>query len=141
MNSIQDPREIHEAINAADDALIALRQAEKSLSSAGNWGVLDLLGGGFFSSLMKHGRIDQAQHALEDARFALQRLQTELSDLRHSVNFKLDVGGFLRFADYAFDDLVSDVLIQSKISRGKQQVRQAIRDVERFRAQLWRMLG
>lgn len=60
--------------------------------------------------------------------------------IRHSVNFELDVGGFLRFADYAFDDLVSDVLIQSKISRGKQQIRQAIQDVERFRAQLWRML-
>lgn len=141
MNPIQDPREIHEAINAADDALIALRKAEKSLSSAGNWGVLDLLGGGFFSSLMKHGKIDQAQYALDDARFALQRLQAELSDLRHSVNFELDVGGFLRFADYAFDDLVSDVLIQSKISRGKQQIRQAIQDVERFRARLWRMLG
>lgn len=80
MNPIQDPREIHEAINAADDALIALRKAEKSLSSAGSWGVLDLLGGGFFSSLMKHGKIDQAQYALEDARFALQRLQAELSD-------------------------------------------------------------
>lgn len=140
MHSIQDPREIHEAINAADDALIALRQAEKSLSSAGNWGIWDLLGGGFFSSLMKHSRIDQAQSALEAAQFALQRLQTELTDLSHAVDFELDAGDFLRFADYVFDDLLSDILIQSKISHGKQQVQQAILDVERFRMQLWRML-
>ena len=39
MNAI-DRREVSEAISAADDAIYYLQKAKKSLSSAGNWGLL-----------------------------------------------------------------------------------------------------
>ena len=60
MGYIQNPQEIHEAINAADDALDALRHADSCLASAGNWGILDMLGGDFFASLFKHSKLEQA---------------------------------------------------------------------------------
>ena len=141
MGYILDPQEIHEAINAADDALQALRQAQSCLASAGNWGIFDMLGGGFFSSLFKHSKLDQAQRALEDARSALQRFRRELADLNHAADFDLDVGDFLRFADFFFDGLIADWMVQSKIRKGEKQVQQAIAHVSSLRAQLWDMLS
>lgn len=141
MGYIQNPQEIHEAINAADDALIALRSAERSLAAAGGLGLWDMLGGGFLASFFKHNKIDQAQHEIEQARIALQRFRNELADLNRAADFDLDVGSFLRFADYFFDDIFSDVLVQSKISQGRRQVQQAISQVDEIRRQLWAMLG
>lgn len=141
MHPIQSPQEIHEAICAADEALDALRRAENSLSSAGSWGIFDILGGGFFSTMFKHGRLDQAQAELEEAKAALQRFRRELADLDRSIDIDLDVGDFLRFADYFFDGMIADWMVQSKIRQGQKQVQQAIRQIEGIRAQLWRMLG
>lgn len=141
MGYMQNNQEIHEAINAADDALIALRNAQDSLEAAGNWGVWDMLGGGFFSTMLKHGKIDQAQRELEEARGALRRFRRELADLDQSAEIDLDMGDFLRFADFFFDGFIADWMVQSKIRKGQQQVRQAIRRVEDIRRQLWAMLG
>ena len=141
MNNIQNSQEIHEAINAADDALIALRGAERSLASASGLGIWDMLGGGLISSFFKHSKIDQAQDEIDEACAALSRFKNELRDLRYIANFDLDVGGFLRFADYCFDDIFSDMMVQNKIHQGRRQVQQAIRQVEEIRARLWAMLG
>lgn len=141
MGNIVNPQEIHEAINAADDALIALRRAEKSLSSASGWGLWDLLGGGFFSDLMKHSKIDQAQNELQQAQAALGRFRRELADIDHLPDISLDIGDFLRIADYIFDGIFADGMMQMKISKGRQQVQEAIRQVEAIRSRLWAMLG
>jgi len=137
MANMQDKQEIFEAINAADDALTALRQAERSLSGAGNWGLMDMFGGGFFSTILKHGKLDQAQRELAEARAALRRFRSELDDLDLAVDFDLDVGDFLRFADYFFDGFIADWMVQSKIRQGRRQVQEAIRRVSDIRQQLW----
>lgn len=141
MNHIQNPQEIHEAINAADDALDALRRAESSLRSAGNWGIFDMLGGGFLTDLFKHGKIDQAQAELQEARAALMRFRNELADIGRTADLDLDMGDFLRFADYFFDGLLADWMVQSKIRQGQKKVQQAIIHIENIRRQLWAMLG
>lgn len=140
MNHIINSQEIHEAINAADDALVALRNAEKSLSSAGGWGIWDMLGGGFLSTMMKHGKMDQARRELEEAKAALRRFRKELADLNGTIEINIDTGDFLRFADYFFDGLVADWMVQSKIRQGQRQVQEAIRRVEDVRRKLWAML-
>ena len=141
MNHMLNPQEIHEAINAADNALDALRRADKNLSSAGGWGIWDMLGGGFFSTMFKHDHIDQARRDLEDARSAIQRFSRELADLDRSIDIELDVGSFLSFADYFTSSILADFLVQSKIRRARQQLAQAIAQVDSIRTQLWRMLG
>ena len=141
MGYIINPQEIHEAINAADDALEALRRADSCLSSAGNWGILDMLGGDFFASLFKHNKLGQAEQALEDARRALKRFSRELADVNRAADIHLDIGEFLSFADFFFDGLIADWMVQSKISKGRKQVQQAIAHVSSLREQLWSMLG
>lgn len=133
-------QEIHEAINAADDALYALERAQKSLASAGNWGIFDMLGGGFFATIFKHGKLDQAQAEMEEARSALRRFSRELADIDRVINVDLNIGDFLRFADYFFDGFIADWMVQSKIREAQRQVQQARQQVNNIRNQLWNML-
>ncbi len=134
-------REISEAIDAADQALMYLNQARHSLNKAGNWGLVDLFGGGFLSTLLKHSHMDSAQRELEQARQAVRRFSRELQDVHAAMDVNLDTGDFLSFADYFFDGLIADWMVQSRISTAKRQVDDAIRQVERIRSQLHGMLN
>ena len=49
-------KERNEAILAGERALDSLRAARDELNSAGNWGIVDLLGGGLISGLVKHSK-------------------------------------------------------------------------------------
>ena len=66
-------KEKQEAIVAGQQALRSLRQAQDCLSSARNWGIYDLLGGGLLSSLVKHSRMDKAQQCINEAKSSLYR--------------------------------------------------------------------
>ena len=71
-------REIDEAVRAADDALAYLRRAARSLGSARNYGVWDILGGGFLATMLKHSKLDKARVEMENARDAMRRFSDEL---------------------------------------------------------------
>ena len=50
-------KEKREAIEAGQRALSSLRIAKENLNSAKNWGLVDMFGGGFFSTMLKHSKI------------------------------------------------------------------------------------
>ena len=54
-------KEKREAIEAGRRALTSLQAAKENLNSAKNWGLVDMFGGGFFTTMLKHSRIDQAK--------------------------------------------------------------------------------
>ncbi len=112
-------KEIREAIRAGERALDSLKEADRQLSSAGTWGLIDIFGGNTFSGLMKHMRVNNASRYVD-----------ELGDIRDLENLNVDIDGFLTFADFFFDGFVADIFVQSKIRKGQQQVREAIRRVE-----------
>ena len=123
-------KEINEAIRAGERALSSLREAEKQLNSAGNWGLLDIFGGNTISGFMKHMKINNASQCIDNARRDLETFRDELGDIHDLENLNVDVSGFLTFADFFLDGFVADLFVQSKISKGKQQVREAERRVE-----------
>lgn len=123
-------KEINEAIEAGQRALTSLRQAENKLSSARNWGLVDLFGGGFLTDMMKHSKINDASRYVEQAKWDLQKFQRELKDVNLPTEVKIEIGGFLSFADFFFDGIVADYLVQSKIANARQQIADAIRIVE-----------
>ncbi len=133
-----DVREVREAITAADDALDHLQRARQCLNSAGNWGLLDLLGGNMFTGLFKHGKMASAEREIEEARWSLQKFSKELRDVQGFSS--IHINDFLTFADFFFDGFVADVLVQSKISNAKKQCDDAIRRVQEIRNQLAGML-
>ena len=133
MNDIER-KEIQEAISAADDALVHLYSARKCLNSAGNWGILDILGGGFISGLIKHSKMSDAEREIETAKHYLQLFSKELRDVSGYSSIHIDE--FLTFADFIFDGLFTDVWVQSKISKAKQQCDDAIIQVDNIRREL-----
>ena len=138
---MSNEQEIREAIQAADSALFHLRNAQQKLRSARNWGIYDLLGGGFFSTLIKHSKMDRARDEVEAARNAVCRFSRELSDVAGSAQFEMDTDDFLSFADYFFDGFMADYMMQNRIGRARDQVDNAIVRISRIRDQLSRQLG
>lgn len=133
-------REIQEAIQAGSRALDSLEEAREYLRSAGNWGIVDILGGGLFTGLIKHSKLNSATACMEAAREDLRRFQTELRDVAGLPEIQLEVGDFLRFADFFFDGFVADFMVQSKIAQAREQVEQAIEEVSGMLGQLHLLL-
>lgn len=123
-------KETQEAIYAGERALSSLRAAQKELSSARNWGIYDMLGGGFISTLIKHNKMDNAQSYMEQARYDLQSFSRELRDVDRAVDLNINTNDFISFADWFFDGFVADWLVQSRINEARRQVDEAIRQVE-----------
>lgn len=123
-------QEIREAIAAGERALGSLKSAEEKLGSARNWGFVDLFGGGLITDLIKHSKMNDAVSYMEAAKRDLQSFQKELKDVNVPMDLRMEVGGFLSFADFFFDGLVADYLVQSKISDAREQVGEVIRMVQ-----------
>lgn len=132
--------EINEAVQAGKRALKSLRAAEEKLSSARNWGIFDMLGGGLITDIIKHSKINDASSYLETAKTDLRRFQKELSDIPDYEELRVDIGSFLSFADFFFDGLLVDYMVQSGINGTRNKVETAIRKVEGLLAELRRQI-
>ena len=110
MNEVYNRRrEVQEAIFAGERARASLQEADRQFASAGNWGLIDIFGGNTVSGLMKHMKINNASRCVEEARRDLDAFRSELGDLRD---------------------------VQSRISKGRRQVQEAIRRVDDILRQL-----
>lgn len=128
--------EIEEALAAVEDALDCLDAAARDLKSAGNWGWFDIFGGGFLTSMLKHDKMQTAQHHLFAAQAALARLADELNDVQGFTGLGPDVGDFLLTADWLFDNAFMDAMVQQRIMESQGRVAQAIAQCEQLRDQL-----
>ena len=79
-------KEKREAIDAGNRALRSLRTARENLNSAKNWGLVDMFGGGFFSTMLKHSKMDQAKENMEQAKYDLRNFSRELNDVNMACN-------------------------------------------------------
>lgn len=132
-------REIEQAQRAGQRALESLYEVQDSLGTARNWGIFDLLGGGLLTDMMKHSRIREASLRMEEAREYLLEFQRELKDVELPLDLRMEVGGFLSFADFFFDGVIADYLVQSRIGEAREQVEDAIFQVNRLLEQLGRL--
>ncbi|ALS27675.1 hypothetical protein IJ21_22780 [Paenibacillus sp. 32O-W] len=127
-------KELKEALDAARRLGHALRDAAESLGKAKNWGTYDMLGGGMIATSIKRSHMDEANTHIHNAQHLLHRLRKELEDVHISEDLQLDTGGFSHFADYFFDGLIADWIVQGRITGSLEQVeRQAsqLRTLER----------
>ncbi len=132
-------KEVQEAVVAGTEALGALERAKECLNSAGNWGIVDILGGGLISTFVKHSKMGDASRLVEKARSTLKQFQKELQDVQSLEEIHIETGDFLAFADYFFDGAIADWLMQSRIKKAKRQVEEAIEKVEKILEQLRRL--
>lgn len=123
-------RQRDEAIAAGEQALVHLRAAETQLEKAKTWGMFDMLGRGILTTAMKRARMQEAQTILKTAQQALDRFSRELSDVRGFGSIHLESNDFLSFADFFFDGLLVDYMVQKRIVDALQQTRYVIIQVE-----------
>ena len=88
-------KEKREAIDAGYRAINSLKTARDNLNSAKNWGLLDMFGGGFFSTMLKHSKIDQARQNMEQAKYDLRNFSRELNDVNIACDLNINIGDFL----------------------------------------------
>lgn len=136
MNHLDREKELREAKLAGQEALDCLNRAADSLKSAGNWGIVDMLGGGMISTFIKHSKMNGAEELVQQARSALKRFQKELMDVETVEDFHIETGDFLAFADYFFDGIIADWLMQSRINDARAQVENARQKVMYIMRQL-----
>lgn len=108
-------KELKEAISAGNIASEELRLLIGSLESARNWGTWDMLGGGLISTAVKHSRIDESRDHASRVQMLLRQFSHELEDVNTYVELDVNISSFETFADYFFDGLIFDWIVQSKI--------------------------
>jgi hypothetical protein len=112
-------REIQEAQDACEAALRSLGEAQRKVDSARSWGTYDTwFGGGLFSSLINHDRIDEAEQYMRAVDEALERLRRELADvhLGGAALGGVGVTDLTRTLDVWFDNFFSDLAVQSRLA-------------------------
>jgi hypothetical protein len=134
LNSTQ--KELQEAIMAGEAVQESLRKVVDSLDRASGWGTWDLLGGGMIATAFKHDRIDDARDNVHEAQMRLKRFERELKDVRLDVNVVIDIGSFATFADYFFDNLITDWIVRSRIEESRESAHRAHENVQQAIVQL-----
>lgn len=114
-----DLRELAEAIESGRAAKAVVDSAHGQLETARGWGTFDMLAGGLMTTAIKHAKIDQARKEIHGAQQALARFSRELADTKERLDQDgaFEMGGLLTFADYFFDGLIVDWMVQSKIDK------------------------
>jgi hypothetical protein len=135
-----DAKELNEAIFAGEAARSALDSVQANLNSAQNWGVLDIMGGGLIATMAKHSKIDDAKNDAQLAQHALLQFREELAEAGQRLQASLEVDGFSKFADYFFDGLIIDWMVQSQIKNASTSCTNAISQVDAAVAQCRRRL-
>lgn len=123
-------RELEEALTAGRRVLASLADASASLEKAENWGKWDMWGGGgLISTHVKHGHVDDAKQSIHQANRLLLNFRDELADLERSADIHIDVGGFAKLADYWFDGLIADWVVQGRIQKAQEQTLGAMNQI------------
>ena len=95
-----------------------------------------MLGGGFLTDLIKHSNMRDASAYMEDAKQKLMVFQRELKDVQLHYDLKMEISSFLTFADFFFDGLIADYLMQTKIADARDEVENAIDQVQQVLTEL-----
>lgn len=80
--------------------------------------------------------MNNAESDIAEAKRAMQVFQKELYDVDTRFQLDLNTSDFLTFADYFFDGVVADFLVQSQIKKTQRKILLAIKKIEELRNQL-----
>ncbi|GAB3070774.1 hypothetical protein GCM10027080_11250 [Pedococcus soli] len=126
-------KELDEAAAAGAQARADLDRAAGLLDSADTWSTYDtFLGGGLISSVVKHDRLDQAAAFIRTAGEALARFSRELADVDLEGPAGPEVSDLLRGMDIWFDNVISDLMVRSRIKDSSHAVAVALTETGRL---------
>ena len=116
---LRDEKEIEEAELVGEELLKELNEAERSLNSAKNWGIYDIVGGGFFSSIMKHDRIAETERSFKKIDSLISKFNKELGDISCE---RIKISATTITIDIFLDNIFTDLSVQNKINNSLNNV-------------------
>ncbi len=128
--------QVENALNTINELIPLVEQAEKQFKSARNWSFLDVLGGDFITDLVKHYKLNKAADTMNEVDYLLQKLGRELGNINIPEDYRMQLGGFLTFADFFFDGFFVDAYVASKIMSSLDQVQQLKNKLYTLRSRL-----
>ena len=136
MEAVMMREDLKCAEEAGVQALEGLYTVREKLNSAKKWGILDSFGGSMISTYMKHSRINEVEGMIEQARIRLTDFQKALRKVEVSPKLQTEISGFLTFADFAFDNPITDYLVQTKLQSLGEEVEDTIQLTEELLAHI-----
>ena len=129
---------MREDLKCAEEAGVQALESlyTEKLNSAKKWGILDIFGGSMISTYMKHSRINEVEAMIEQARIRLTDFQKALRKVEVSPKLQTEISGFLTFADFAFDNPITDYLVQTKLQSLGEEVEDTIQLTEELLAHI-----
>ncbi|MBR3504632.1 MAG: hypothetical protein IKO07_10400 [Clostridia bacterium] len=128
------------ALPMVREAAYQLERAQDMLDSARNWGVWDMLGGGLVTTLIKHGKADDANACIRQAARLMERVERLLPEA-YVGEAPVDEGGFGRVADVLFDGFFTDLYMQGRLKDQRRAVDEMLSRVRRVERELVRAAG
>lgn len=124
---IKDQKEFQITVRKA---LNSLRACKTNLDSARAWGIVDILGGGIFVTMIKQNKMEEAVKHLQMAMRYLQyfRRENDRTDYVHQDFLRL--GEFATSSDYLLDNPITDIYVQNRINGLRKRVKEAIFSME-----------
>lgn len=116
--------ELKEAISAGRRAEGIAEQLEDTLYDARKWSTYDVVGGGSLTDFVKYDALDQATRQMRSLQIQLRSFRTELADVSLNGDISMEIDPLLRFSDFFFDDLFSNLSVLQKIKDAQAQVGQ-----------------
>lgn len=114
--------QIQNALQTVNCLVPLVEDAERHFKSARNWSFLDVLGGGFLTDLVKYHKLNKASDSMNEINYLMQKLSRELGSLEIPNDYRMQLGGFLTFADFFFDGVFVDAYMTSKIMNSLDEV-------------------
>lgn len=97
------------------DTMTQLDKMISQLKSAKQWSWVDLLGGDFFSSMVKRKKMKNISEDLQQLQPKLQHLKHALEDANIQVDSAIDHSTSRQFFDTFFDNIITDLKVQGEI--------------------------
>ncbi len=116
--------QVENALETINELIPLVEQAENQFKSARNWSFLDVLGGDFIVDIVKHYKLNKVAGTMNEVDYLLQKLGRELGNINIPEDYRMQLGGFLTFADFFFDGFFVDAYVASKIMNSLEQVQQ-----------------
>lgn len=134
-------KEVREAIDAGERAHSIAEETLDGLKSAKNWGMVDLIGGGIMSDVIKYDKLKSVKDRTSALQMALRTFRTELADVSSQIEgpLQVEVGEFLHFADYFFDGIFTDWMVYDKIKVSQERAEQTYSQIQGILEQLRKM--
>lgn len=123
-------KELQEAKDAANKVIEKIDRAMDSLDSAEFWGMWDIFGGDFFSSLKKRNKIEEANECIKDIVDSVKVLNKELKDVDMVLPEEVSNTMNDRTFDIWLDNIFTDLRVQEEIKEAMKELREFRNGIE-----------